>query len=348
LALGLAVRLALAGALAPTPEELATWAGDGSAAAHLAAAVGTTALGTTPLGLRVGGVVAAGLAPALLLAKARDPFRFVFGVLALPAAVWSGLLAGPASWVYAAGCALLGAALAERVWARVGLAGLGAALLVAGTAGAERSAGSWVWALAAGGVLALPATPWAAVAAVSGDRADRTCLGVGSVGVVAGAWIPGLAALGWTALLLGLCRAGGGFARGTWVASGVGLFLCTTLAAHSARPMVALEGDPTARLGIGADLGRGVQAWGLPAYTEDVETAALLRWYGGVDARVVPEGALVGAALYVRPWRGVPSTEIDARCPDRSGANVVSEYNPDGSALQRWQVYETGPCGGTP
>lgn len=165
------------------------------------------------------------------------------------------------------------------------------------------------------------------------------------------------AAPAYVAVAVGLARAGGRLARAAWLAAGVGMGLAALVMAHVVSPLVEVRGDPTARLGLGADLARSVQAWGVePVYTSRYQEAALLSWYGDVEAYALPGVdrpnqydlwpiRWADHALFVREWRSGPGTKADPFCPDRGGANVVTEYTEDGAPIQRWQVYEVSGCG---
>ncbi len=164
------------------------------------------------------------------------------------------------------------------------------------------------------------------------------------------------AAPAYLAVGVALARSTGRLERGTWIAAGVGLGLSLLVSAHVVRPMVEIKGDPTARLGVGADLARSVQAWGVqPVYTSRYQEAALLAWYGDLEAYALPGVdrpdqydlwpiRWSDKALFVREWRGGPSATVDAFCSERGGANVVSENEIDGSPIQRWQIYEVSGC----
>jgi 4-amino-4-deoxy-L-arabinose transferase-like glycosyltransferase len=164
------------------------------------------------------------------------------------------------------------------------------------------------------------------------------------------------AAPAYLAMALGLSGAAGRWERATWVAAGTGILLSGIVFIHLARPLVSIPGDPTARLGLGRDLARSVQAWGIrPVYTTRYQEAAMIAFYGGVEAYALPGVDRADQydawpirwatpALFVRPFRGGPSTVADPFCADRSGPNVVSEYNAQGEPLARWQVYEVYDC----
>ena len=82
----------------------------------------------------------------------------------------------------------------------------------------------------------------------------------------------------------------------------------------------------------------------------------MLAWYADLDAVALPgvdrpdqydlwPTPWAPKALFVRPRRSGPTATVDRFCAERGGENVVSEYNPDGSVIDRWQVYEVGRCG---
>ncbi len=356
--------------------------GDVPAAALLVTG-STDAFGQTALGIRALGVVISGLAPLLLLRHCTDPLRFAMLLLGLPGLVWGGLLAGNGPLLFAGGCTAVSGALGGS-WlfagAGVAMAALGdLAALALWPLLWMTAPGSWRQMLP-GVALSLLATgpsfvrqardgldgsvlaevPLALlygnpglllVAAAAGIVALRRrgvdtgpsptllCLAVGLVLVPTNA-----SASGYAALALGTSLAVGQLGRGSWVAAGLGLLVSAGLVAHSYRPLLFFEGDPTARLGVGADLGRAVEAWGVePVYTSSVEDAALIAYHGGVESFVLP-GPAAEHALFVRPWSGGPTTAAESFCAERGGPNVVSEYNEDGTALERWQVYEVWGC----
>ncbi len=162
------------------------------------------------------------------------------------------------------------------------------------------------------------------------------------------------AAMAWLGACLGLSRAAGSLQRMSYAGAGVGLVLSGLTAIHLYVPLVDVEGDPTARLGVGEVLAQSVRAWEVsPVYTSRYQEAALLCFYG-VEAYALPVDRMdqfdlwpvrwAPAALFVRPWRGASTVSVDAFCADRGGPNVVSQFNADGSLYARWQVYEVSGC----
>ncbi|GDX81041.1 glycosyl transferase [Deltaproteobacteria bacterium] len=164
------------------------------------------------------------------------------------------------------------------------------------------------------------------------------------------------AAPAYSAVALALSRVGGRMARLSWVAAGLGLALSALVTAHAFSPIIQFKGDPTARLGLGRDLARSVEAWGVePVYTSRYQEAALLAYYGDLEAYALPGVDRPDQydlwpirwsehALFVRTMKSGPSATVDDFCAERGGANVVTEANPDGSPIERWQVYEVHDC----
>ena len=156
---------------------------------------------------------------------------------------------------------------------------------------------------------------------------------------------------------LALANAVGRWARAAWIAAGVGLAVTTIVTVHLVHPLATVAGDPTARLGLGRDLARSVQAWNVaPVYTSRYQEAAMIAFYGGVEAYALPGVDRAdqydlwpvrwsSPALFVRTFKGGPSATVDAFCAERGGSNVVSEYTKKGDVLQRWQVYQVAHCG---
>lgn len=157
--------------------------------------------------------------------------------------------------------------------------------------------------------------------------------------------------------VLALANVTGRWARAAWLAAGVGLGLTLLVTVHLVHPIAIFAGDPTARLGLGRDLAKSVQAWNVaPVYTSRYQEAAMISFYGGVETYALPgvdradqydlwPTRWASPALFVRTFKGGPSTAVDPFCPERGGGNVVSEYTADGKVLQRWQVYEVSGCG---
>ena len=164
------------------------------------------------------------------------------------------------------------------------------------------------------------------------------------------------AAPAYIALAVALARQSGRLERFSWVAAGIGLFLSILLTAHAYSPILHFRADPTARLGLGQDLARSVQAWGVePVYTSRYQEASILAYYGGIEAYALPGVdrpdqydlwpiRWSDKALFVRTFKSGPSATVDRFCSERTGANVVTEANADGSPIERWQVYEVGDC----
>ncbi len=168
---------------------------------------------------------------------------------------------------------------------------------------------------------------------------------------------PNWAAPAWVGACLGLSTvAGPRLLRAAWVGGWFAAILSALVLVHLVVPIVAVRGDPTARLGVGRTLAASVEAWGIePVYTTRYQEAAILQYYEGLDARALPgvdrtdqfdlwPARWAEQALYVRPWRGGNSATIDPFCDWRSGANDVAERNADGSLIDRWQVYEVRDC----
>jgi len=159
------------------------------------------------------------------------------------------------------------------------------------------------------------------------------------------------AAAAYLSAALALARVDGRLARAAWIAAGTGLALCSLVVAHLVDPLVPIKDDPVARLGRGVEMARSVQAWGIePVYTSRYQEAAMLSFYGGIEAYALPgvdrpdqydywPVRWAEEALFVREYRSGLSATVDDFCEDRSGGDVVRE----GQA--RWQVYEVRGCG---
>jgi 4-amino-4-deoxy-L-arabinose transferase-like glycosyltransferase len=208
-------------------------------------------------------------------------------------------------------------------------------------------------------------------AADGGDRVDRLVLFTSLPVLLFFTWAAtqgsgeaNWAAPAWVGAVVALARARGWVARLAWLGAGTNLVLSALVVRHAFQPLVVVPGDPTARLGVGRDLAASVEAWGVePVYTSRYQEAALLAWYADLDAVALPgvdrpdqydlwPTPWAAHALFVRQRRGGLEATVDAFCADRGGENVVSEYNADGSVIERWQVYEVRRCGpraeGTP
>jgi 4-amino-4-deoxy-L-arabinose transferase-like glycosyltransferase len=166
---------------------------------------------------------------------------------------------------------------------------------------------------------------------------------------------PNWAAPAWIGAAVGLSRAGPRVRRAAWVGSGLAAVVTLLAFVHLYRPVIALPGDPTARLGAGAVLAESVQAWGVePVYTERYQEAAVIRYYQGLEAYALPGVGRAdqydlwptpwsGHALVVRPWRGGDGMPTDRFCADRGEREVVTERS-DTEILGRWQVAEVWGC----
>jgi hypothetical protein len=158
-------------------------------------------------------------------------------------------------------------------------------------------------------------------------------------------------------LMVGLARAGGRFIRASYLSGFLAAFCSLALVVHLYIPLVEIEKDPTARLGVGSVLADSVAAWGVePVYTTRYQEAALLAWYRGLEAYALPgvdrtdqfdlwPVRWADHALFVRPFKGGNRVVVEEFCKERSAPNVVSQNNIDGSLFARWQVYEVHGCG---
>ncbi len=141
--------------------------------------------------------------------------------------------------------------------------------------------------------------------------------------------------------------------RVAWVGIGFAVVSSAVLTAHALRPLFPLGRDPTLSLVGGEVLGQAVQAWGIePVYTTRYQEASWIRFYGGIQAEVLPGAGRVSQldalprhpdpshALFVRPWRTSPPRNVEPYWGERDGPNTV--VAPD-ILLRRaghWQVYE--------
>jgi 4-amino-4-deoxy-L-arabinose transferase-like glycosyltransferase len=195
-----------------------------------------------------------------------------------------------------------------------------------------------------------------------GDRLDRLCwwtsapvfvfFGLASMRTHGE---PNWAAPAWLGASVGLARSTGRIARAAWVGGAFAAMLSAVVIVHLYHPLVEIEGDPTARLGVGRTLAQSVQAWGVePVYTERYQEAAVIRFYEGLETYALPGAGRADQydlwpvrwadGLFVRPARGGDATAVDPYCDERGPANLVTERNPDGSVFDRWQVYEVHGC----
>lgn len=168
---------------------------------------------------------------------------------------------------------------------------------------------------------------------------------------------PNWVAPAWLGVALALSEATGRLRRAAWMAVGVGGVLSALVVLHLYRPLVDVEGDPTARLGVGRDLAESVQAWGVePVYTERYQEAALIHYYEGLETYALPGVARADQydlwpvrwadhALFVRPTRGGDGMPSDRFCAGRGSRNVISERDGMGGVLATWQVAEVSDCG---
>ncbi len=159
------------------------------------------------------------------------------------------------------------------------------------------------------------------------------------------------AAAAYLSAALGLARVDGRLARASWIAAGTGLALCSLVVAHLVDPLVPIKNDPVARLGRGVEMARSVQAWGIePVYTSRYQEAAMISFYGGLEAYALPgvdrpdqydywPVRWAKHALFVREYRSGLAATVDDFCADRQGGDVVRE------GQSRWQVYEVRDCG---
>lgn len=205
---------------------------------------------------------------------------------------------------------------------------------------------------------------WAGRRATEADRVDRLLLfttvpvlGFFTWAATRGSGEANWAAPAWVGAVVALSRAQGLVGRLAWLGAGTGLVMSALVVSHAFSPLVVIARDPTARLGVGRDLAASVQAWGVePVYTSRYQEAAVISWYAGIEAVALPgvdrpdqydlwPTPWADRALFVRQRRSGLEATVDAFCAERGGENVVSEYNADGSVIDRWQVYEVRSCG---
>lgn len=196
-----------------------------------------------------------------------------------------------------------------------------------------------------------------------GDRVERICWWASFPVFVFFAFAatrstgePNWTAPAWLGAFVGLARASGRLARAAWVGGGLAAALSALVVAHLYRPLLAIPGDPTARLGLGRDLAASVEAWGVePIYAERYQEAAILTFYEGLDAWGLPGAGRADQydlwdvpnadeALFVRPWRSGDTLPTDTVCAERGSAEVVTERDAAGLPLARWQVVPVSGC----
>lgn len=147
------------------------------------------------------------------------------------------------------------------------------------------------------------------------------------------------------------------FARVMAAGAGVNLLLSGALLLQLLHPIADLPIDPRDRLSGGRTLGQSVAAWGeASVWTARYQEAALIHFYGGVEARAWPglgrpdqydlwESPLPERGLFVRVWRANARLALDDLGYERGAPNVVSAAvsttDPTGHRpVARWQVYE--------
>ncbi|MFH1467020.1 MAG: glycosyltransferase family 39 protein [Pseudomonadota bacterium] len=160
------------------------------------------------------------------------------------------------------------------------------------------------------------------------------------------------AAPAYLAASLGLAHLSTRWRRVAWVGVGMAAVASALAMAHAVRPVLPIQRDPTLSLVGGRILAEAVEAWGIePVYTARYQEAAWIRFYGGIDAEVLPgsgrpnqfdlwaHAAVPARALFVRPWRRAPPRQLDPYWAHREGPNTV--VAPDALLRQagRWQVY---------
>jgi 4-amino-4-deoxy-L-arabinose transferase-like glycosyltransferase len=162
-------------------------------------------------------------------------------------------------------------------------------------------------------------------------------------------------AAAWIGIGVGLCRSQA-LARAAWTGAWFALLCSAGLAAHGVWPWMPLPNDPVHRLtegeSLGAVVGRfalpdGVAAWeagvddAMPVYTERYQEAALIHYYTGIEARVLPgcgranqydlwPSVVSESGLFVRPRTG--------GAPTCALAHWTSLSSPQ--TLGRWQIFE--------
>ncbi len=217
---------------------------------------------------------------------------------------------------------------------------------------ASPNAPGWVGPIEQGLGQALFATPLAFAAAVAwavrwpGDRVDRLCwassvplLVFFALAAVGGPPEAHWTAPAWVGVGLGLSRSSGRVHRLAAVGAWLAAFASLAATVHAERPLLALEVDPADRLREGEALGRGVARWALPTgvarwedavrqatpvVTERYQEAALVHYYTGIEARVLPGCGrpsqydlwpfeVPDSAMFVRPSRSGPPACAEAR-----------------------------------
>jgi hypothetical protein len=121
---------------------------------------------------------------------------------------------------------------------------------------------------------------------------------------------------------------------------------------QAVHPILPLPRDPTLSLVGGRTLAEAVKAWGItPVYTARYQEASWIRFYGGIDAEVLPgsgrpsqydlwpHAAVPPRALFVRPWRQAPPRHLDEYWLHREGPNSVVAPDALLRKAGRWQVY---------
>lgn len=360
-AISLGTRVLLATRLELSDQEALLWAESvawpGAAPPPLPALLvqlGTGWLGDRELGLRLPGILLSTLALLAISTLARDRLLAVALLAATPALAVGGIFAS-ADLILASCWALLLAAAARERWVLAAGAGLAAFLclprdgeLFAGgfdPGGLLVQALVWATPVLVGAALAL----W--VRGPRGEREDALCWWGSLAPLVPALWgWPTWAAPSWGPVAAGIARREGALARAGWLGAGVAGLVSAAMLAHLLHPILALEDDPRARLTGGRTLAGSVAAWSAPlVFAEERADAALLAFYGVSNVWPLHGAARTVAhaerALFVRPWRGAATMEMEALGFDTTGPNTVSAYMDGTDPLRprlaaRWQVYE--------
>lgn len=155
----------------------------------------------------------------------------------------------------------------------------------------------------------------------------------------------------WTALLLVLPTLDGRLGRAVQVGGVLGALISGAALLHFFFPLQSLHEDPRWRFSEGRQLGPAVEAWGVQrVWTPRYQEAALIRFYGGVDARPLPgvgrqsqfdlwdpDPELPEEALFVRPARRSSQLASDPWYEREGESGQVVLHDGD-RAVRAWDV----------
>lgn len=156
--------------------------------------------------------------------------------------------------------------------------------------------------------------------------------------------------------LLALSECRGIWRKVAWTGVGVNLFLCLVVLIHAQKPLTFHPNDPLHRLTGGKTLGDSIAAWGTDnVVTTRYQEAALIRFYGGVDATVLPEHGRLNQfefwakplpkdGIFVRPFRLSPVVEIQSYGYETQSYGRVVSFAQGATEtkfhqIHAWQVY---------